>query len=143
MRYGGLHHKRVNIRNFDDYPYLKLHKIFRTLPTPVHQYIKKFGHNCAGWPTKMSLFFFGNNFSKNKEAFKIFFLQILKVYSIVLVETTLESVMFYYTFSVINNRFVPCTALLYGSTVVTRTLKLSITRYESVPWEVMSGVFKC
>ena len=26
----------------------------------------------TGWPTKMSLFFFGNNFYKNKETFKIF-----------------------------------------------------------------------
>ena len=47
----------------------------------------------------MSLFFFGNNFYKNKEAFKIFSRQILKVYRILLVETTLESIMFYYNFS--------------------------------------------
>ena len=33
--------------------------------------------------------------------------------------------MFYYTFSVINTVFVPCTALLYDSTSATRTLKLS------------------
>ena len=60
----------------------------------------------------MSLFFFGNTFYKNKESFKIFSPQILEVYRILLVETTLES-MFYYTFSVINTMFVPCTALLY------------------------------
>ena len=60
----------------------------------------------------MSLFFFGNSFYKNKESFKIFSPQILEVYRILLVETTLES-MFYYTFSVINTMFVPCTALLY------------------------------
>ena len=35
--------------------------------------------------------------------------------------------MFYYTFSVINTIFVPCTALLYDSTVATQTLKLSTT----------------
>ena len=35
--------------------------------------------------------------------------------------------MFYYTFSVINTMFVPCTALLYDSTAATRTLKLSTT----------------
>ena len=35
--------------------------------------------------------------------------------------------MFYYTFSVINTLFVPCTALLYDSTVTTQTLKLSPT----------------
>ena len=77
----------------------------------------------TGWPTKMSLFFFGNNFYKNKESFIIFSLQILEVYRILLVETTLELIMFYYTFSVINTMFVPCTALLYNSTTATRTLK--------------------
>ena len=75
----------------------------------------------------MSLFFFGNNFYKNKEAFKIFSPQILKAYSILLVETTLESIVFYCNFSVINTMFVLCTALLYDSTAVTRTLKLSRT----------------
>ena len=75
----------------------------------------------------MSLFFFGNNFYKNKETFKIFSPQILEVYRILLVETTLESIMFYYNFSVINTLFVPCTALLYDSTAATRTLKLSTT----------------
>ena len=45
----------------------------------------------------MSVFFFGNNFYKNKETFKIFSPQILEVYRIFLVETTLKS-MFYYTF---------------------------------------------
>ena len=39
----------------------------------------------TGWPTKMSLFFFGNNFYKNKETFKIFSPQILEVYRILLV----------------------------------------------------------
>ena len=75
----------------------------------------------------MSLLFFGNNFYKIKETFKIFSPQILKVCRILLVETTLESIMFYYTFSVINTMFVPCTALLYDSTAATRTLKLSTT----------------
>ena len=75
----------------------------------------------------MSLFFFGNNFYKNKETFKVFSTQILDVYGILLVKTTLESRMFYYTFSVINTMYVPFTALLYGSTVATRTLKLSTT----------------
>ena len=67
----------------------------------------------TGWPTKMSLFFFGSNFYKNKETFKIFSPQILEVYRILLVETTLELTMFYYTFSVINTMFIPCTVLLY------------------------------
>ena len=75
----------------------------------------------------MSQFFFGNNFCKNKETFKIFSPQILEVYRILLVEATLESIMFCYTFSVINTMFVPCTPLLYDSTAATRTLKLSTT----------------
>ena len=83
----------------------------------------------------MSLFFFGDNFYKNKDTFKIFSPQILEVYRILLVETTLES-MFYYTFSVINTMFVPCTALLYDSTAATLTLKLSTT-----PLSVSSGIY--
>ena len=35
--------------------------------------------------------------------------------------------MIYYTFSVINTMFVPCTALLYDSTAATGTIKLSTT----------------
>ena len=75
----------------------------------------------------MSLYFFGDNFYKIKETFKIFSPQILEVYRIVLVETTLESKIFYYTFSVINTMFVLCIALLYDSTAATQTLKLSTT----------------
>ena len=75
----------------------------------------------------MSLIFFVNNFYKNNETFKIFSPQLLEVYRILLVETTLELIMFYYTFSVINTLFVPCTALLYDSATATRTLKLSTT----------------
>ena len=82
---------------------------------------------CTGWLTKLPLFFFGNNFYKNKETFKIFSPRILEVYRFFLVETTLESIMFYYTFSVINTMFIPCTTLLYNSTAATRTLKLSPT----------------
>ena len=88
----------------------------------------------TGWPTKMSLFFFGNNFYKNKENFKIFSPQILKVYRILLVETTLESIMFYYTFSVINTMFVPCTVLLYDSTAATQTLKIVHNSVEHFLW---------
>ena len=75
----------------------------------------------------MSLFLFGNNFYKNKETFKVFSSQLPEVYRILLVENTLESIMFYHTFSVINTMFVPCTVLLYDSTAATRTLKLSTT----------------
>ena len=75
----------------------------------------------------MSLFFFGNNFSKNKETFKIFSPQILEIYRILLMETSLESIMFCYTFSIINTMFVPCIVLLYDNTAATWTLKLSTT----------------
>ena len=54
----------------------------------------------------MSLFFFGNNLYKNKETFNIFTPRILEVYRILFVKTTLESIMFYYTFSVINTMFI-------------------------------------
>ena len=81
----------------------------------------------TGWPTKMSLFFFGNNFYRNKETFKIFSPQLLEVYRILLVETTLESIVFYYTFSVVNTMYDPCIRLLYDSTAATRTLKLPTT----------------
>ena len=66
----------------------------------------------------MSLFFFGNNFYKSKETFKNVSPQILEVDRILLVEINLES-MFYYTFSVINTMFVPCTVLLYDCTAAT------------------------
>ena len=82
-------------------------------------------NSATGWVTKMSLFFFGNNFYKNKETFKIFSPQILEVCRILLVETTLESIMFYHTSSVINTMFVPWTTLLYDSIGATQTLKLS------------------
>ena len=81
----------------------------------------------TGWPTIMSLFFFGNNIYKNKETFKIFSPQILEVHRIFSVELTLESIMFYCTFKVTNTMFVPCTVLLYDNTAATRTLKLSTT----------------
>ena len=59
----------------------------------------------------------------------------LKVYIILLVETTIESIMFYYTFSVINTMSVPCTALLYDSTAATRTLKLF-----TIPLSISCGI---
>ena len=80
-----------------------------------------------GGSQKMSLFFFSNNFYKNKETFKIFSPLIMEVYRILLMETIIESIIFYYTFSVINTMFVLCTTLLYDSTAATRTLKLPTT----------------
>ena len=110
----------------------------RNVFEPIYNAFYIFAFNCisyriGNWCANiymdlyMSLFFFRNNFYKNKETFKIFSSQILEVYRILLVETTLESIMFYYTFSVINTMFVPYTALLYDSTAATPTLKLSIT----------------
>ena len=90
----------------------------------------------------MSLFFFGNNFYKKKETFNIFSPQILEVYRILLVETTLELIMFYYIFSVINTMFVPWTALLYDSTATTWTWKLSSTLL-SISWEFVWFLFWC
>ena len=93
----------------------------------ISNYIYYIWNIYTGWPTKISLFFFGNNFYKNKETFKLFSPQILEVYRNLSVETTLESIMFYHTFSVSNTMFVPCTTLLYDSTDATQTLKLSTT----------------
>ena len=75
----------------------------------------------------MSLFFSSNNFYKKKETFNIFYPQLLEIYRVLLVETTLESITFHYTFSVINTMFVLYTTLLYDSTAATRTLKLFTT----------------
>ena len=77
-----------------------------------------------GDPQKCPCFSLAITFTKKKETFKIFSPQLLEVYRILLMETILESIMFYYTFSVINTMFVPCTALLNDSTAATRTLKL-------------------
>ena len=62
-----------------------------------------------------------------KKTFKIFTPQLLEVYRILLMGTTLESISFNYIFFVINTMFVPCTTQLYDSTAATRTLKLSAT----------------
>ena len=90
----------------------------------------------------MSLFFFGNNFYKNKETFKIFSQQLLEVYRILLVETTLESTIFYYTFSVFQalpQKIVRLVEILgIGCPGV-----IGLTRNQSVPWEVMPDVFMC
>ena len=66
----------------------------------------------------MSLFFFGNNFNKDKETFKIFSPQILEVCRILLVQSSHESIMFYYTSSVVDDMLDPGTTLLYDTFVV-------------------------
>ena len=80
-----------------------------------------------GDPQKCPYFNFAITFTKKKDTFKIFSPQILEVYRILLVETTLESIMFYYNISVINTMFAPCTAPLYDSTAATKRLKMSAT----------------
>ena len=80
----------------------------------------------------MSLYFFGNNFYKNKETFKIFSPQILEVYRILLVQTTLESIMFYHNFLVINDMFDPGTAPLYDS--INSNIKIVHNSIEHLLW---------
>ena len=82
----------------------------------------------------MSLFFFGNSFYKNKETFKIFSPQILEVCRILLVQTTVESPMFYCTFSVINDRFDPGTMLLYDSS--SSNIKIAHNWIEHFLWNL-------
>ena len=80
----------------------------------------------------MSLFFFSNNFYKKRKSSR-FFLQLLEVYRILLVETTLELIIFYYTFSVITTMFVSCTALLHDSTAAPPRLKLTLPWWGGFP----------
>ena len=84
--------------------------------------------NIQGGPQKCSSFSLAITFTKVKKPLR-FFLHRYWIFlvDIFLVEITLEPIMFYYTFSVINTMFVPCTTLLYDSTAATRTLKLSTT----------------
>ena len=98
-------------------------RIFRILAQlDIFMYIKAYSEPMAysaliriadvqGGPQKCPYF----SLAITKETFKIFSPQILEVCRILLVQTTLESPMFYYTFSVINDRFDPGTALLYVS----------------------------
>ena len=74
-------------------------------------------------------------FTKIRTPSRFFSPQILEIYRIFLVETTLESIIFHYTFSVINTMFVPCTALLYDTTAATRTLKLF-----TIPSSISCGI---
>ena len=88
--------------------------------------------------------FFGNNFYKNKEIFKIISPQILEVYIILLVETTLESIIFYYTFSVINTMFVPFTALLHEQKSNNKIVYNSIEHFLCNPSDFFSDdVLSC
>ena len=90
----------------------------------------------------MSLFFFSNDFYKTKETFKNFSPQILKVYRSLL--ATLESIMFYYSFSVTNYMFDPGPALLYdnsNSNIKLTTTLLSISLLMlSLRTSVISGL---
>ena len=85
---------------------MKLGKKFRCIYIkPHYAYLSL----TLSWPAKMSLFSFGKNFYKTKGTFKIFSPQILEVYRILLAQTNLKSIMFYYTFSVANDMFDPGT----------------------------------
>ena len=86
--------------------------------SPVKKYI-------LGGPQKYPYFSLAITFTKMRKP--RFFLQLLEVHRILLVEANLESITFYYTFSVINTIFVPCTILLYDNRAATRTLKLFTT----------------
>ena len=68
---------------------------------------------------------------KNKETFKTFSPQILGVCKILLVQTTLESPMFYYAFLVINNRFNPGPTLLYDSSNSNITMPTTVLSISS------------
>ena len=65
---------------------------------PALVYLQGTPHKCPYFPLTIT-------FTKSKETFKIFFLQILEVYRIFLVQTTLESIIFYHTFSETNDMF--------------------------------------
>ena len=82
----------------------------------------------TGWPQKCLYFSLEITFTKIRKPSRFFLHNYRKFIEFFWLITTLESIMFCYTFSVINTMFVPCSALLYDSTVATRTLKLSITQ---------------
>ena len=96
---------------------------------------KQVSIHIQGGPQKCILFF-GNIFYKNKETFTIFSPQLLQGYRILLVETTLQSIMFYFTFSVINTMFVPCTVLLYDSTSSNSNIKIAHNSIEHFLWNM-------
>ena len=68
-----------------------------------------------GGPQKCPYFSLVITFTKLSKPSRFFSQQLLEVYRIFLVETTLKSIMFYYTFSVIDTMFVACTVLLYAA----------------------------
>ena len=80
-----------------------------------------------GGQQKCPYFSLAITFTKIRKASRFFLHNYRKFIEFFWLITTLESIMFCYTFSVINTMFVQCSALLYDSIVTTRTLKLSIT----------------
>ena len=93
-----------------------------------------------GSPQKCPFFSLAITFTKIRKPSLFFSQQILEVYRILLVEATLESIMFYYTFSVINTIFVPCTTLLYDSTAANRTLKFVHNSIEHFLWNLSDNL---
>ena len=78
----------------------------------------------TGWPQKCLYFSLEITFTKIRKPSRFFLHNYRKFIEFFWLITTLESIMFCYTFSVINTMFVPCSALLYDCTAATRTLKL-------------------
>ena len=95
----------------------------------------KYSH-ITGWPTKMSLFLFGNNFYKNKKTFKIFSPQFFFSDD---VPSCLWIVFTNSVFQIpLQKKFRRVEILGIGWPGV-----IGLTWNESVPWEVMPEVFKC
>ena len=89
----------------------------KKIQTEHTQGLKDWHGNIQGDPQKCPYFSLAITFTKIRKSSR-FFLQLQEVYRILLVETTLESIMFYYTFSVINTMYDPCTGLLYDKDLI-------------------------
>ena len=84
--------------------------ILKRTPNAIFN-VKK--NDLEGGPQKCSYFSLAITFIKIRKSSRFFLHRYWKFIEFFWCKTTLESIMFYYTFSVINTMFVPCTALLY------------------------------
>ena len=80
----------------------------------------KFPSCLQGGPQKCPYFSLAITSTKLKKLSRFFLHRYWRFIEFFLVETTLESIMFYYNFSVTNTMFFPCTALLYDSIAAPR-----------------------
>ena len=85
---------------------------FRFFTRNCKNTVNLFSFNIQGGLQKCPYFSLAITFTNIRKPLR-FFLHSYWKFIEFLVETILESIMFYYTFSVINTMFVPCTALLY------------------------------